>query len=895
MKNLLAQALHLKPLHCEPPFNWVGHIPFAFLLIDAAKPELLVELGTHSGNSYFAFCQSVRHHHLSTRCYAVDSWQGDEHAGYYGDEVYQTVMAHNQEFYPDFSSLMRMTFDEAQSHFSDATIDMLHIDGMHSYEAVKHDFETWLPKMSEKGIVLFHDITIREREFGVWRLWDELSALYSHLSFYHSCGLGVLFTGAQQPAAIMEMVEKWSSEENRLFFSQLFTLSVERNELNYFREQQESQLLRLTGELLRLTGELQERDSRITVLTADYNRIVNSSSWRVMKPVRKITKSVRKRSRTIKKLFLKFAGRAPLQPDVPALLIPYDRKDYAEWIARYDTHDDQKQQLIRNAVRKMKPRPSLSLLMVLSDPSPRFLDKAIRSLKKQLYPDWELCIAGDTTTDKELLALIKKHARWDRRIKYASRKKTSPLQTVGNVALAMAKGDYIALIDQNDQLPPDALYWVAREIVHYPDAPLLYTDEDQLDGEGKRSNPCFKPDFDYTLHLCGNITGHLCVCKTELVKAIGGFRKGFEGADGYDLTLRLIELNDTALIRHLPKVLYHSRLNKPNLQVQAAALKALDEHLQRMGTAAHAEPAPEAEGMNRVRYHLPAQPPSVEIIILTRDKPALLKRCIETLLEKTTYPNYSITIVDNFSEESETLELLSVWKQHPLITVYREEVPFNFSRLNNQVVERSEADFICLMNNDIEVITADWLEEMVGHALQKNIGAVGARLWYPNDTLQHAGVILGLGVGGVASHVHKECKKGEVGYCCRASLQQSFSAVTAACLVVQREHYTSIGGFDEKNLTVAFNDVDLCLKLLEKGLRNVWTPYADLYHHESASRGSDETPEQQMRMGREVAYMRERWAKELLGDPAYSPNFACDCNDFSFAWPPRVVPDLLYS
>lgn len=908
MEYLLAQTLQLKPLRIEPPLNWVGHIPFAFWLIDAAKPEVLVELGTHTGNSYFAFCQSVEHHHLSTHCYAVDSWQGDEHAGYYGDEVYQAVAAHNHKLYSAFSSLLRMTFDEAHSHFSDNTIDILHIDGMHTYEAVLHDFNTWLPKMSEKGIVLFHDIVVKERGFGVWKLWDELSARYPHLSFEHSYGLGILFVGTQQTVPVKALLEKWLSAESRPFFSQFFALSGERVELDYHTrklvreftlevQEREQQLMKLAGELqerdsriMALSGELHERDSRIAALTADYNRVISSSSWRVMKPVRKIAKSLRKRTRKIKNILSRLAGRAPAQTGIASNAKPPERNDYAAWIARYDTLDARKQQLIIDDIALMKQPSRISLLMVLSRSSFRFLDETIISVKKQLYPDWELCIAVDASADKKVQALIKKHAGKERRIKYNISKEAEPLQAGGNAALAMATGDFVALLDQDVLLSPDALYRIAREIITYPGTTLLYADEDQLDAGGNRCNPWFKSDFDYTLFLCQNMTAHLTICKTELVKAVGGFRKGYEGADDYDLMLRLIELPDATRIRHIPRVLCHTPLIKQKPRAHFAALKALDEHLQRMGIAAHAEPAPEAPGMNRVRYHLPVTPPSVEIIILTRDKPALLKRCMETLLEKTTYPNYSITLVDNGSEESETLELLSTLQQHPLISVCREDAPFNFSRLNNQVVQRSEADFICLMNNDIEVITADWLNEMVSHALQEKVGAVGARLWYPNETLQHGGVILGL--GGLAGHANKNSKKGEGGYCSRASLQQTFSAVTGACLVVRRELYLGIGGLDEKNLSVAFNDVDFCLRLREKGFRNLWTPYADFYHHESASRGEEDTPEKKVRIGRENTYMKERWAQELPHDPAYSPNLTIEREDFSLAWPPRLAPEF---
>ena len=289
--------------------------------------------------------------------------------------------------------------------------------------------------------------------------------------------------------------------------------------------------------------------------------------------------------------------------------------------------------------------------------------------------------------------------------------------------------------------------------------------------------------------------------------------------------------------------------------------------------------------MYRVRYRLPKSVPLVSLIIPTRNGLRLLRRCFESILEKTTYQHYEILLVDNGSDDPETLRYLESIQGDSRVRIIRDNRPFNYSELINSAVTSASGTVIGLLNDDMEVITPDWLSEMVSHALRPEVGAVGARLWYPNDTLQHAGVILG--IRGVAGHAHRYLKRGGKGYFGRASLIQSFCALTAACLVVRKETFEKVGGFNEA-LQVAFNDVDFCLRVREAGYRNIYTPYAELYHHESATRGDEDTAEKQLRFSKESAYMKQRWGDLLLNDPAYSPNLTLEYQDFSLAWPPRV-------
>ena len=384
---------------------------------------------------------------------------------------------------------------------------------------------------------------------------------------------------------------------------------------------------------------------------------------------------------------------------------------------------------------------------------------------------------------------------------------------------------------------------------------------------------------------------HLGVYRTDLVKDVGGFRVGFEGAQDYDLALRCSEKLDRNQIVHIPRVLYHWRIHSGSTAMAGdekpyaamAGVKALDDHLQRKGNIGHTELLP--MGMYRVHYACPDVTPLVTLIIPTRNAYSLVKQCIDSIQQLTSYSNYEIILIDNGSDDPVSLEYFAALDQQDNIRVMRDDGPFNYSALNNGAVRMARGELIGLINNDIEVITPGWLDEMVSIALQPNVGAVGARLWYPDDRLQHGGVVVG--IGGVAGHSHKYLPKGDYGYFCRAGLIQEFSAVTAACLIIKKSIFEQVGGLDEANLKIAFNDVDFCLRVQEAGYINVWTPFAELYHHESATRGLEDTPEKKERFSNEVLYVQARWPK-IQEDYAYNPNLTLDHEDFGLAWPPRV-------
>ena len=573
-----------------------------------------------------------------------------------------------------------------------------------------------------------------------------------------------------------------------------------------------------------------------------------------------------------------------------------EKNNYQRWLKQYDTLTLKKRNSTVAAINTMEAQPLISIIMSLRKPLIPLLEQALQSVKAQLYPNWEICIAVDELKDQEAYQTIKRYAAQDSKITCIFKKNSCSLSESINASLTVASGTYFTILEQEDMLSPLALYYIAREINRYPESGLLYSDEDAINGEGTRRDPYFKPDINYELFLCQNMIGHLCAYKTSIVTSIGGFQNGYAGSEEYDLALRVFEELKPEQIRHIPHLLYHKRVmdsgrstkSDREQQRHTSALLAINHHFKRRVIQATAEASEEVPGCNRIRYTLPLQQPSVDIIIPTKNMAQLLRICILTILAKTTYKNYTITIIDNGSTEEDTLSLLSHWQTDSRIRIIRDnETPFNYSKLNNRAVQSCEADYVCLMNNDIEIITPEWLSEMVGHALQSGVGAVGARLWYPNATIQHAGMIVGIKNG--TGHVHKHLSKGNPGYCSRASLQQNFSIVTGACLLLSRKNYISVNGLNETELAIGFNDTDLCLKLIEKKLRNVWTPYAEMFHHESISRGHDNTPEKKQRAKKELLYIQKRWGNIIRHDPAYNPNLTIESVDFSLAWPPRII------
>ncbi|HZP60931.1 MAG TPA: glycosyltransferase family 2 protein, partial [Opitutaceae bacterium] len=511
--------------------------------------------------------------------------------------------------------------------------------------------------------------------------------------------------------------------------------------------------------------------------------------------------------------------------------------DYARWVRDFDTLTSAAVDSIYSRLQTLPHRPLISVVMPVFNPPGKWLLRAIESVRTQIYEPWELCIADDASTAPHVRPLLEKAAHDDHRIKVVFREANGHISAASNSALALAGGEFVALLDHDDELRPHALACVAFELDRFPKADLVYSDEDKLNENGFRFGPYFKPDWNPDLFLAQNFICHLAVYRASILREIGGFRTGYEGAQDWDLAMRVVERSAPDRIRHIPRILYHWRaisgstamhIDQKTYSVTAAE-RLLRDHFSRINVKAELTPVP--GDYWRVRYALPRPAPRVTLIIPTRNRLNVLRPCIVSILEKTAYPNYEILVVDNDSDESETRVYLEELRRHPRCRVIAFAGPFNFSALNNFAVRQTDAPLVGLLNNDLEVIQGDWLDEMAGQALRPEIGCVGAKLYYPDGRIQHAGVILGLGrvAAGHAWHGHPRQVTGP-GY--RAVLQQNLSAVTAACLVLRREVYLQAGGFDEENFKVALNDVDFCLKVRAAGYRNLYTPFAELYHHE---------------------------------------------------------------
>ena len=566
--------------------------------------------------------------------------------------------------------------------------------------------------------------------------------------------------------------------------------------------------------------------------------------------------------------------------------------DYATWIKRYDTLRPNDRREIRAQIDRLSTKPLISIVMPVYNPAPADLRAAIESVRAQLYPYWELCVVNDASPSNQVDRILARYARRDQRIKLKRRPVNGGIAVTSNDALALTTGEFVALLDDDDVLVPTALFFVASEINAHPAARLIYSDEDKLDVTGRRGNAHFKPDWNYSLFLAQNFFSHLGVFKSELIKKVG-FRQGFEGSQDYDLVLRCIEEVEPDEIRHIPRLLYHWRMSEKSAALsfnakphaRAAAIKAVSEHLARQRIAAEVTSSGD-EDFRRIRYRLPNDLPRVAIVMPTRDLVERLQPCVESILAKSTYANLELLVIDNDSKDPEALDFLRQLATTSRVRVLSFPGEFNFGRLNNFGVAQVESEFVALLNNDLSVITPDWLQEMVSQALRPGIGAVGARLLYPDDQIQHAGVVLG--GGGIAAHAHKGLPRSNHGYFSRAILAQELSAVTAACLLIRRRVYQEIGGFDETHLKIAFSDVDFCLRLRKHGYRIVYTPYAEFYHHESASRGLEDTVRKNQRFEAEIKYMRDTWGGQLEFDPAYNPNLSLASADFTLAFPPRT-------
>ncbi len=537
---------------------------------------------------------------------------------------------------------------------------------------------------------------------------------------------------------------------------------------------------------------------------------------------------------------------------------------------------------IYNNIGNFTHKPLISIIMPVYNVDPKWLDLAIRSIEAQWYENWELCIADDKSTNPKTINYLKNIK--NSKIKITFLETNLNISGASNAALDLTVGEYIALMDNDDEITPDALYEVVK-VINETGAEFIYSDEDKLEMDGTFSEPHFKPDFAPDMFLSQNYISHLGVIKKTLIDQVGGWELGLEGAQDFDLYLKVLEHTDK--VTHIAKVLYHWRKIpgstaaefSDKLYAQEAGVVALQNAMKRRNIAAYVHDG-KYPGTYRVQYDIIGTP-LVSIVIPFKDKPELLDMCINSVLKKSTYQNYEIIGISNNSTEKETFAMMqSLQEKDSRVAFYEYNVPFNYSDINNYAVNTyAKGQQILLLNNDIEIITPEWIERLLEFSQQEKIGAVGAKLYYPNGTIQHAGVIIGL--GGVAGHSHKYFANESPGYFFRLNLTQNLSAVTAACLMVKKTIFDQMKGLNEENLKIAFNDVDFCLRIQEAGYRNIYTPYCEAYHHESISRGAEDNPEKIARFATEIEYVTERHKAILKnGDPFYNRNLTLDHENF---------------
>ena len=584
-------------------------------------------------------------------------------------------------------------------------------------------------------------------------------------------------------------------------------------------------------------------------------------------------------------VYLKQHGVIPTVKKIFLKVFHLDTVKYGAWYKRIKLSELQLQE---QRETEFPINPKISFVVPLYKTPEEFLKDMIGSIREQTYANWELCLADGSGEGASLEALVAPYMAEDKRIRYQNLGKNLGIAGNSNAAIAMATGDYIALVDHDDMLPPECAFMLAEKINEDPEAEVIYTDEDKISAHGeKHKEPNFKSDFNIDMLRSVNYICHLFVMKKELLDRIGGFRQEFDGAQDYDLILRATEEANRVL--HIPHILYHWRMNENSTAMDAesklyafeAGKRALDEHYKRVGLPAHVEHG-EKYGMYHTIYEWGVEP-KVSVLIPSKDHTDDLNTVIHSLEDVATYKNLEIIVIENNSTAPETWEYYEkIQKEYDNVRVVVCDThgEFNYSLLNNFGEKYATGEYLLLLNNDVELINPDTIQELLGYALRPDVGAVGALLYYPDGTIRHAGVIFGL--GSVAGHCFPGVAKGDPAYMGRNLFAQNYCAVTGACLMVKKSKFEEAGGLNEEGLKVAFNDVDFCMELRRCGYKNVYNPYATLYHYESKSRGAEDTPERQARFASEILYFRKKWAKELEeGDPYYNPNLTLDKNDFS--------------
>ena len=563
---------------------------------------------------------------------------------------------------------------------------------------------------------------------------------------------------------------------------------------------------------------------------------------------------------------------------------------YPQWIALYDTLDADARASLTSDVEALKDPPLVSIVFPVYNAPEEYLRRAIESVRGQIYANWELCISDDCSTEPHVVKVLDEYTALDERIHVVRRTENGHISASSNSAIALASGEWICLMDHDDLLAEHALAVAAIALARTPRAALLYSDEDHISEDDERSDPYFKPDFDPLLILGQNYFSHLCMLRADLVRKVGGFRLGVEGSQDWDLVLRVLEQTDPSQVVHVPHILYHWR-SHPDSTASSLAAKpyvveasqhVVQEHLDRIGVAATATTI-RGSSFNRIKWTLPLDPPTVSIIVLPRTGKRFC-RTIDSIWTRSTYPNIEIVVIDDGAFRPPMRQYLrdhSDW-----LTIIENTQDLSDSAQRNLAAASARGDVLCFLHDDVEVLTDTWLEEMVGTLSFPGVGAVGAKLLYPDLTIQHAGMVIG--IGGTVGNPHRmNFDSTSPGYFGRLMLSQSPSAVSWACMAVRREAFHAVRGFSEEHFTGMFGDADFCLRLNEAGWRIGWTPHAELIHFERPEDSRGIEGENVVRFDRDIRMLHATWAAWIEDDPAYNPNLSLAHESLPLAWPPR--------
>ncbi|WP_321783604.1 glycosyltransferase [Paraburkholderia sp. J94] len=928
---------------------WHEHAPFAFWLTAAIGPRVFVELGEHPGFSYLVFCQAVQRLQLSARCYAIDTWRGEAQAGLTNEAVLEALLRSHVARYEVFSRLIRARSDEARDGFEDGTIDLLHIDGHRGYEDVRAEYANWLPKLSSRAVVLFHNTLIQRDDSGVGRLWRELSERHAAFGFEHGQGLGVLCpTNVPAPLQALFDADEPARAAIRAAYARLGAAVA----AQFAFEKAEAALLEHHGDALphgpesdriaeleqalsEARADFEGARKRLASARADHSMtqaslarmrnelgaLQGSVMWRAFSVARKVASrvppSTRANLRRAARMLwwaatphriparLQFLRMRAAQRTVSGPVIALGNRSYFEFLptpgeGQSDAVPEGVYQIgqssggyvyvpkrrpddIERRIAAMTRRPTFSIVVPLYNTDDYLFRRMAGSVLAQWYPHWELILVDDKSPDA---SVRERAARLDDpRVRLIALDQNQGISGATNRGLEQAQGDYIVFLDHDDELTDDCLYELAQSI-EAEDPDYVYSDEDKIMPDGRFAQPFYKPDWSPDTLMSTMFTCHVSCVRRSLLDRVGHLRSEFDGAQDWDFVLRVTE--QTRRIAHVPKVLYHWRvipqsvasdLNAKPYAIDAARRARLDA-LERRGLIGEVEAVPTLPGYFRVKYDVQGTP-LVSIIIPSKNNGDVLKRCVDSILARTSYPAFEVVVMDNGSSERSTLACLDALRAIRNVRVIPHDFPFNYSEINNVGARESKGEILLFLNDDTEVISGDWIERLAGYAQLDHVGAVGAKLLYPGTRqIQHCG-ILNLADG--PGHAMLRGDADTPGYFDRNLLEYDWMAVTGACLMVERGKFEAAGGFDE-SLPIAYNDVDLCFRLIELGYFNVVSPAVELYHYESLSRGQDgESEAKRRRLVQERQRLYRKHPRFLMNDPFHNPNLAP--NDVYFSLP----------